>query len=817
MNLKQILAVICFMTCAAGHMSAEVMVTDTLGGVKSIAASPAEIIRGEVSGVRVSAVDGSPNGLLNVNLRGLNTLRGDSQPLWIVDGAVIGSSVNQNLNSFYLSGGSTINGDKLPDYSGRSYTVPVGNFSWLNPYDIESVEVLKDMSATALYGMQGANGVIIIKTRRPKSGENNIWLNSTVGADLPTQTGDAFKNGLVTSHDLGVNGVIGTNSYYNVSGFVRYSDASVQNAGSTSGGLNLALETVANDVFQFGLHSFLSYGDNTSSAGANFIGQPSTMILSRYPDAFAKDKLADWISSYDDEILDYRSVTSAWFNARFMRGLDLKFTGGVDYQNQTRYLWFGNNTSFGKEFSGATSILNNSLLNYNFKGELKFDRNFAVKHHVVAALAYDLNGYTNKTNTMCGTNFDLPYLRGKGLSSSGSLHAIRKFEKVYTQMGAYASAGYDYDGMAGANGGVRYDYTMRFDNEPLLLPFAEGYVNLHKIFLSDSKAVSALKLVGGYGMAGREYMMPYEYTAAYASNVPEVELGTEPYFDGFNRLVSTEWNVGATLGFLNNRINFSAKYYDKTTEDTFRIYNFGKILSGMWVDTENWQIHYERASQLRNSGFEFDADFRIIQTRNITWTARVNAAYNINSIVTLGEGDENSAVTDLIKKGTYLSANAEGLSVGQAYGFRLDAEGKPEAEPSLLGNTLPKYHGGFGTTLSLYGLTLDAKFSGVGGFNIINANSIAENGRDYITDKDLERGDYLRLDDLTLSYAIPVKARWIKGLKVSVSGHNLFTATGYSGWNPDVNCFGVNARSYGVDYGSYPIRRMAVLGLSVRF
>lgn len=801
----------------AGNMSAEVMVTDTLGGVKSIASSPAEIIRGEISGVRVSAIDGSPNGLLNVNLRGLNTLRGDSQPLWIVDGAVMGSSINQNLNSFYLTGGKTINGDKLPDYSGRSYTTPVGNFGWLNPYDIESVEVIKDLSAAALYGMQGANGVIIIRTRKPRAGENNFWLNSSVGADFSAQSSDTFKTGLVTTHDLGINGVIGTNSYYNISGFVRYTDTSVPNVGSTVGGVNLALETVANDVFQFGLHSFLNYGDYVSSAGANFIGQPSTMILVRYPDAFAGDKLADWISSYDDEILDYRSVTSAWLNIRFMRGLDLKFTTGLDYQNQTRYLWFGNKTSFGKEFSGATSILNNSLLNYNFKGELKFDRNFAVKHHVFAALAYDLNGYSNRTNSMCGTNFDLPYLRGKGLSSSASLHAIRKFEKVYTQMGAYANVGYDYDGWAGVSGGVRYDYTMRFDSEPLLLPFAEAYVNLRKMLFSDSDAVSAFKIEGGYGMAGREYMMPYEYTAAYASNIPEVGQGTEPYFDGFNRLVSTEWNVGAALGFLNNRINLSAKYYDKTTDDTFKVYNFGKILSGMWVDTDNWQLHYDRASQLRNNGFEIDADFRIIQTKNITWTARVNAAYNINSIITLGDGDENSAVTNLIKKGSYLSANVADLSIGQAYGFKLDAEGNPESTPSLLGNTLPKYHGGFGTTLSVYGFTLDAKFSGVGGFNIINANSIAEKNRDYITDQDLERGDYLRLDDLTLSYDIPMKVRWIKGLKVSVSGHNLFTATEYSGWNPDVNCFGVNARSYGVDYGSYPIRRMAVLGLSVRF
>ena len=110
----------------------EKVVTDSLGA-KPVATSPASLLKGELSGVRISAVDGNPNGHLNVNIRGLNTLRGDSQPLWIVDGAVIGSGINRNLNAFYLAGGKTINGDKLPDYSGRSYAAPLGNFGWLNP------------------------------------------------------------------------------------------------------------------------------------------------------------------------------------------------------------------------------------------------------------------------------------------------------------------------------------------------------------------------------------------------------------------------------------------------------------------------------------------------------------------------------------------------------------------------------------------------------------------------------------------------------------------------------------------------------------
>ena len=104
MNHKQIIAVICLLLAGPpARISAQVAVIDSLCVGKTIAMSPEELIRGEVSGTRVSSIDGNPNGAFNVNIRGLNTLRGNSQPLWIVDGAVIGSSVHQNLNAFYLN------------------------------------------------------------------------------------------------------------------------------------------------------------------------------------------------------------------------------------------------------------------------------------------------------------------------------------------------------------------------------------------------------------------------------------------------------------------------------------------------------------------------------------------------------------------------------------------------------------------------------------------------------------------------------------------------------------------------------------------
>lgn len=765
MNIKLILTNLCLAVSVVGV--AQTVENDGVGQLESIAASPAELLRGELSGVRVSAVDGSPDGMLNVNIRGLNSLHGDSQPLWIVDGTVIGSSLNNNLDAFYLRGGQTINYELLPDYSNRSYTSPIGNFGWLDPYDIESIEVLKDVAATSLYGMQGANGVIIIKTKRPDSGEHNIRLNSNVGVDLSSQRGEAFKTGVLTTHNLGISGLFGAGSFYNISGFIRHRDAAVRNSRSTTGGVTINLETAASELFQFGLNSRLSYGNVNSASGTNYIGSPSAMMLARYPEAFPNDNISGWLSSFDDSLKDYRTVNSVWLNINFLKTLRLKLEGGLDYQTQNRYIWFGDRTSFGSEFNGAAGILNNSLLNYNFKAELRFDRTFAVRHHLQASLDFDINGKNNRTNAMCGTDFDLPYLKAKGMTSSGSIKSLRKFAKTYVLMGGYAFASYDYDGYAGVSGAARCDWTVKYEKQPLLFPSVQAFVDLKKIFLEDNQVLSALKLQGGYGMAGREVVLPYEYLYAYSDDIPEVpEAGAEPYFDGMNRLITSEYNVGLNVGFLNDRFNVSLKWYDKTTQDVFRIYNFGKILSELWVETKDWKLYKQTNTPIRNSGVELDADFGIIRSSEVLWNADVNLAYNIND--------------------------------------------------SLEYDTLPKIYGGLGTSLSLYGFTVGADFSGAALFNIINANSLVSDNT--LKPEDcLERGDYFRLDCLSLSYKVPCKARWIKDFKVNLSAHNLFTVTGYSGWNPDVNSFGVTAKSHGFDYGSYPLRRQVVLGVSFRF
>lgn len=713
---------------------------DSLEVRKAVSNSPAELLRGEISGVRVSNIDGSPNGSVNTNIRGLNTLRGDSQPLWIVDGVVIGSSIHQNLNAFYLSGGVDASGTELPDYTGKSYSAPLGNFRWLNLYDIESIEVLKDLSATALYGMQGANGVIIIKTKRTAENSRNINIRANAGIDL------GFQASLKQRYSIGLNGNIGSNSYYNISAFIN---SDKQHKSSTNAALTLNFETMANSVFKFGLNSFLSYGNLNSSSGTNYIGSPSAMMIARYPKAFPND---NYQGSYDDGANDYRSVNSAWLQINFLPGLNLKLTGGIDYQHQTRFFWYGDGTSFGRENSGASGILSNSLFNYNLLADLNFQRHIAVKHKIQAGLIANINGYKNIYNALCGTDFDLPFLRGKGLSSSGSKHAINRFARDYNLMGAAASLAYEFDSIAGFNALVRVDkgYTLN------IFPSAEAFVDIKKLVLKNNSFISSLKLKGGYGEAGRETAMPYEYISNYIKTVPEAIKGTEHYYDGVNTLISKEYNAGFELGFVDNRFIIGAKYYNKNTNDIFRVYNFGKNIGGLYDRVPNPKTEQELSNQISNKGLEINANLELIKADRLSWSVYSNLAYNTNTEFT----------------------------------------------------TIPKIFGGFGTALKVSDLTLQAKFSGAAQFDIINANKIIETGNVV-----KERGDYLRLDCLSLSYQF----KSIKAMSIDLAGYNLLTITKYSGWNVDVNSFGIRAITQGIDYGSYPLYKSIVLGIKLKF
>ena len=754
--------------------------------------SPIELIQGKLSGVRVFSTDGNPSGMKGVQMRGIRSLRGDSQPLYIVDGVILGTSTNANKDAFW-------------QYDQQAYTSALDPLAFLSAYDIESIEVLKDISASAIYGSKGANGVVIITTKKASEGTFNVNWNSDF-----TVT-PVFSH----NHNFSINGSKNRNSY-NISAFYRNKVGSMPRNTADDAGVRLSFETAANSVVAFGFNSLLSIGNTSNTTGTAWYGKGSATL-----DA----DNSSWISDYDDDATDYRTVNSVYLALNFTPYLSWKTTLGVDYQNITRVMWYGSKTDFGSEVSSAAAVMSSMMMNYNADTRLTFSNYIAKHHHLTASVGAEVLGNRNRFNTMNGVNFMTEVLRGKGLSLMQSQKEIRQFSRTYLTGRAFAELGYEYDGIAGFKANISADVTPKYtDYNATLYPSATGYFDIHRAFLRDNKVVSAIRLEGGWGVSGKELFVPYEMTSDYLTGQwYQVDENAGVYYDGLNRVITQGWNIGLRLRLLSDRIRLGVTYYEDMAYDVYDMFCFGKLDGKLWKYSERKQV-FERVASFSNRGMDIDLSADIISSKDWNWTLYADLSYNANRIISASRQDMWGRT---VGGGLIPTVNAERQSIGSFYGYRQNEDGSikdvtrdgkiTEADRQILGNAVPEYYGGFGTTLSYKGLSLDVRMDGAAGFNVANLTRLAADGHDKLLESYVEKGDYLRLSRVSLGYEVPLNLKWIKSLRVHASTRNLMTFTSYSGANPDVSSYGVSALSYGCDYGAYPLMKIVVLGISAKF
>ena len=798
---------------------------DSLDVAATSARSVTDMMVGRFSGVHVSSIDGNPNNKVMTNIRGINGVRGDNQPLWIVDGVMLSNNVGQNIGAFWQKGGVTTKGDELPDYSQLSYSTPLNDLIFLNPSEIESIEVIKDLSAVAKYGSLGANGVVIVNTGKDVRDEMVVSFKANVAGEFASSDNPAARAGVSHNYTLSLGGSL-RNTNYNISAYYKDMNYPIRNTGSEFGGLSLGFRSEASSIVQFGLNTILTIGELENAAGAAYFGHASNMLLARNHDMFAGETLTGWQKDYDDDLSSGRALLSAYFNVKFLNSLKLNMSFGADLSNDRRSFWYGDGTAFGKSSKGAASIITSTFLNYNANVNLTYNQYFALRHHVTAIISADVIGSNDRYGVMNGTTFELPYLRAKGLASMGSRAVPYRFARTYSLIGANASVSYDYDNVVGVNALLRSDFKLKYhQNNPVLYPSADMYLDLRKFFFSSSKAVSGLKLVGGYGLAGKDTFLPYEMLFGYLNTVPSVETGSEVYYDGFGEAISSEWNIGFNLGLFADRVNISAKYYDKLTADKFSVWSFCKKTGDYWVESQLGKEIHSSIANLNNRGVEFDLNATPVMTHDFKWNIWGNVSYNMNSVADIAYDDMAGAA---IGKNTSFNITASGYQVGALFGFTslddgtlIDLTGDgilTDADKVVLGNTTPAVHGAFGTDVSWKRFTIDLMVDGAAGHTIADLNSMIKDGTDQLSDKYVENASWFRLSRISLNYNVPLAdSKFIKGLNICLSGTNLFTISKYSGWNPSANSFGNNVSSTGLDYGSFPMFRSVVLGVSANF
>lgn len=804
--------------CLAPYFAAQAGTDDGMNDFAVMAAdNAAELLIGE-SGVRVSGTDGNLFGLLNVNIRGLNSLRTDNQPLWVVDGVSLSVAATGFEDAFWQYGEQTFAAQRNP-------------LAFLNPSEIEKIEVLKNTTATALYGSRGANGVILITTKRGHLSERNIHWDSRLGVNFNNLGG---KAGISHNHRVSFEGIRnGGATNYNISAsFRRIGGSAPPHSSGTFGSLKADFETEANKTVNFGFHALASVGQSSSPYATAWYGHPSQTLSLRNSPLAGGISAEDWAADFDDDETDYRALASLWVKFNLTKVLSLKIDGGIDYHDNDRIQWYGTRTDFGaiseeNVSGGAASLLERSQLGYNAKATLKFQKYFAGTHFFSASAVGEVYGDRTRFNVLNGRSFPVHTLRGKGVSAKETASENHLLEGSLFHVGGLLNLKYNWKELVGVEALCRVDNTPLYGSQTLCIyPSAEAFIDVQKLLFAKSKAVSTLTLRGGYGESGWEQLLPYErFGAMLFSGWPVPEPSTEFFWSGIEYLHTKEGSATLELGFFSDRLKAALTYYDRTTRDQFSVYNaIGGSIEHSGHIYYKWgkpERAYDRTAVLNNNGIELDIKAVPVRTKDLVWTLDLSAAYNVNEVLSVEDGDFYG---HSVGSGLVANVNAPGHPAASLFGYKVDNDGLlqdvtgegviSEADKVILGNTIPKWYGTLGTALKYKGLSLELAFDGAAGFQIANLN---REGLAALTSDCVENTDFLRLQRVGVSWSIPHKLKWLQDISLQLCAKNLFAVSKYSGWNPDVNSFGPRAFTYGCDYGSHPYMRSIVVGLSVKF
>ncbi len=655
-------------------------------------------LQGAAAGVQVTQVSGQPGSAVSIRIRGGNSITGGNEPLYVIDGFPV---YNSNADaSAGVTAGPSINA-----------------LASLNPSDIESIDILKDASATAIYGSRGANGVVIITTKKGKAGQNSFTYDAYYGkqsvlkrVDLLTSSrdwallknearvnsgkapyytedqlskltggtdwqGEAFRSAPIQNHQLTFTGG-DDRTRYAISGNYFKQDGVLRNTDFERYSGRLNLERDFSSKFKIGLNLTASKIEaQVANAGIvnALLAMPPTVNVRdangkyTYQSEF-ETPLGNPIATLEKEInktKTYRLLGNVYGEYTFLEGLVGKVSFGTDVINnkQNRYIpsdiyQGANSNPTGKAYVG--SKFSSTWLNEN---TLTYSKTFNNKHAFNIVLGYTQQAFESESAVAGSQAFITDQLTYNDLGSGS----------VYTQpeSGSTSWALNSYLGRINYNLSQKYIFTIsgradgssRFGkaNKWGYFPSAAFAWNVSKEdFLSNVKSISNLKLRLSAGITGNQEIGQYLSLATLSSNT--YFFGGQTYI-GFapNRILNPElgWETtaqydgGIDLSFFKNRINIVFDAYYKKTTNL--------LLNVPLPYTTGQSTSLQNYGTVENKGVELG-----INTENLTglisWNTNFVFSVNRNKVVSLGDG------ANYIISGANIAQ--VGAPLGSFYGYK---------------------------------------------------------------------------------------------------------------------------------------------------
>jgi len=631
------------------------------------------LLQGKVAGVRVVNTSGEPGAGVNVTIRGVGSIRSGSTPLFVVDGMPLSNDDTSPAGTNVGFGGSTA---KNP-------------LNFLNTSDIESITVLKDASAAAIYGARGSNGVVLVTTKKGSKGEGTLTFDSYMGVSTVAHKLDVldagqyrnaikdkafdhggntdwqdviFRSAITTNNALSFakqtesgnyyasvaqmdqEGIIHNSNFKRLSGRINAAESFLDNKR-----LKLKLNLTASQTTDDGVPTSDDGGSNGQLIVHTLMANPTRSVFDangKYTNfnMNAHYNPAYLLSIYEDQTRTLRVLGNLEASFRIIDGLEYKLNIGVDRSTSER----------------NTTIYPN-LTDLNPKGKYVQNnldsKNSLVEHYLTYNKAFDkhkfevLGGFSYQKFERSGTSFSIDGISAQGAGVKPSINpgfaGTQSGTTGYAQenelQSYFGRLNYSFDNKYLLTASMRADGSTRFgdNNKYGYFPsFALGWNISNENFLKDSQTINNLKLRASWGQTGNQEVPNKQTKASYSL------AGPDGYYlnDDLNLVngvsvsrtanpdlkweVVTQYNVGLDFNLWNDRLYGTVDYFNKTTTDAI-LYIPSTPLSQtkfIWTNIDG---------KIVNKGIEIMLGSKIIDRKDFTWNVDVNGSTLNNKIENL--------------------------------------------------------------------------------------------------------------------------------------------------------------------------------------
>ena len=676
-------------------------------------------LQGRAAGVTAVQTSGAPGSSSSIRVRGQATINANAEPLYVIDGVI-------------MQGGGNSGADfGLGDALGNGKVSTISPLSTINPADIVSMEILKDASATAIYGAQGANGVVLITTKHGKKDDAKISYDSMTALSRQTTRLDMmnlreyaeFYNTLVESgeiykanpyyatpsllgkgtnwqdeifrtafqhqHQLSVQGGTDKVQYY-VSG--SYMDQEGTIIGSNFDRLTLRtnLDAQVKEWFKLGLNlTFANTNDDLKLADGN--EGIITYSLTTIPDIPVYDVYGNFSSTVREGYTNPNPVALAMMDEIL---LNRKKLNGNVFAELTPIKHFTFRTEFGFDVSGSNatrfkptvdlggwtrdtnsmSSQKNSNLFWQVKNYLTYVNSFG-KHSVTAMIGQE--AWESSWNYLQGAHTKLPSNDVHNVSLGGGTPSIASGFGSAAMASFFTRETYNYDDRYLLTYTYRYDGSSNFGPKNRWAGFhsvavAWKFTN-EKFFESLKGVIDNGKLRLGWGQTGNANIGGYAWGASISRMPSALGMGYRPANIPNTSIrweSQTQYNVGLDLGFLDNKLNLTVDGYYKRSDDMLMSMQLPSYMGTQGNSSSALAAPKGNFGSIENKGLEITLDTHPVSTGDFAWDSNFQISFNRNKLLSLA-GTENATLVGYGQWSDVVCISEIGKPLYNFYGYKV--------------------------------------------------------------------------------------------------------------------------------------------------